>query len=172
MKYKTGQIYFIKSRDNLIGKLIDYYNRKKFGQSDATHCGIINDVNNEQVCIYEAGTNGFQPNWYAISWLDEMIKNGKVKLKQTKIKLNNVDETCDKYQDIGYGYLDILGIVCSFLFGWKVIGITGKNKMICSEAVCRVLYDCSNKKIDFEKEYGIKFDAISPEHLFLSKQLW
>jgi hypothetical protein len=171
MKYKIGQIYFIKSEEGLFSKATNYYNNKKFGQSDTTHCGIIADVyDDKKVLIFEATGDGFISSVYDTSWLNIMQENGRVHIGETKEKVKDVFENCMKYRNVKYGWLDIIGIGLSFLFGWKVLGITGKNKVMCSEAVCRVLYDCT-KNIDFEKEYKIKFDAITPEHIFLSKQI-
>lgn len=170
MKYKIGQIYFIKSEDDLFSKATNYYNMREFKRSDTTHVGIIADTNDKQVLIYESTGQGFISSWYDKAWLNIMIENGRVNIGETKETIKDVWINCEKYKGVGYGWLDIIGIALHMLVGWKVLGLTGKNKIICSEAVCRVLYDCS-KTIDFEKEYGIKFDAISPEHIFLSKYI-
>jgi len=47
----------------------------------------------------------------------------------------------------------------------------GAKNLICSEAVARILYDSSEKKIDFEKEFLIPYDLIEPMHLWRSKQI-
>ena len=46
----------------------------------------------------------------------------------------------------------------------------GIKYLHCSEAVSRVIYD-SSKETNFEKEYSVPFDCISPAHIFLSKQV-
>ena len=48
---------------------------------------------------------------------------------------------------------------------------TGTKQIICSEAVARILYDSSNKKINFEKEFDKRYDLISPIDLYYSKQI-
>jgi hypothetical protein len=84
--------------------------------------------------------------------------------------MNNVFENCEKYKNIGYGWLDIFGLVLSGLFGYKLLGITGKNKLICSEAVSRIIYD-STKSVNFAKEYNIVYDGVTPQHIFMSKDV-
>ena len=171
MKYRKGQLYFIKN-NSFFGKGISYYNLRTFGRSDCTHIGIITNVNSldNKVEIAEATSKGFIFNEYDSRKLNRQILEGKVHIGEVNEELKNVREICKKYEGIRYGYLDILGIGLSGLIGWKVLGITGKNAIICSEAVSRVIYDCT-KKIDFAKEYNIKFDAITPEHIYLSKQV-
>lgn len=169
MIFKPGQIYFWNSNKDLFGKAITYYNKKKFGASFTTHCGIITNVSEDAVTIWEATEKGFKPSIYEKWWLETRIAEGKVFIGETKERIKDFVIKED-YLNIGYGWLDILAIGASFLFGYKIIGITGKNRLICSEAVCRVLYDCS-KTIDFQKEYGIKFDAITPMHIFMSRQI-
>lgn len=170
MKYKQGQIYFWNSTSDLFGKAIRLYNMKNFKESKTSHCGIISEVTDKQVIIYEAGENGFLPSRYDKSWLEQKIKEGVIHIGETKEELTDVLKNCKKYEGIRYGYLDIIGIGLNYLFGWKLLGITGKNAIICSEAVSRVIYDCSNK-IDFAKEYKIKFDAVTPMHIYKSKQV-
>lgn len=179
VKFKVGQIYFWKDIDSLFGKAINYYNLKTFKQSETTHCGIVSRIFDDKIEIFEATNKGFISSFYYNDWLENKIKIGKVKFKETKIQLKNVFDTCKKYENIKYGWLDIIGIVLSSLFKWKVLGITGKNAIICSEAVARILYDCSDKKIVLgysknnynQSEYKIKFDAITPMHIYLSKCL-
>jgi hypothetical protein len=180
MKYKIGQLFFWYSKEGLFGKAIDYYNRREFGDSKSTHIGIISKVEGKKVFIHEATNKGFIKNEYDADWLDGRIDAGIVHIGESKVDLINIEETCNKYNGIRYGWLDILGIGLSALLGWKVLGITGKNAIICSEAVARILYDCSDGKLvlgysdksDYDKaEYKIKFDAVSPMHIFLSKQI-
>jgi hypothetical protein len=163
-----------RSTEDLFGKAIDYYNRKTFPNQKwlPTHVGIISYVDEKKgiVTIHEAGPKGFLASDYPIEWLNQKVADEHCKFCETNEKLVNVYENCEKYKGIKYGWLDILGIAMSFIFGYKVIGITGKNAIICSEAVCRILYDCS-KQVNFEQEYGIKFDAITPAHIYLSLQV-
>lgn len=165
MKLKVGQIYFWNSNEGLFGKAITYFNKKVFGRSDATHCGIIAQILDDDVLIYEAGNKGFLASWYSRDFLEN---NKNVHIGEVKETMLFVKQNCDKYQGIRYGWLDILGIGLSYLFGWRVLGITGKNALICSEAVSRVIYDCT-KQTNFSAEYGVKYDAVTPQHIFQSK---
>lgn len=166
-EFKPGQIFFFNGQTGMFARAIKAYNRKYFGYSGATHCGIIVEANSESVLIYEATNKGFVANWYDTLWLlgDERVHIGEFKEKVTNVKLN-----CEKYKDIKYGWLDIASIALSYVLGKQIIGITGKNAIICSEAVSRVAYDCS-KTIDFQKEWGTSFDTITPMHIFTSKQV-
>jgi hypothetical protein len=169
MEYKVGQIFFWNNSDSLFGKIITLYNNKVFGRSDCVHCGIISEVEKDRVLIHEAGDNGFNSSWYKITWLDERIKDGKVKIKETIEPLTNVFNNCEKYVGIGYGWLDIITIAIGFLTGFK-ISLTDKNKIICSEAVSYVIYD-SSKQVNIAAEYGLAPDQVTPMHIFLSQQL-
>ena len=170
IKYKVGQIFFWKGESGLFAKAINYFNMKKFKQSDCTHCGIIAQVSDDRLLIYEATNKGFTASYYDIPWLNGRIEAGVVHIGECKEKLKNVIDNCEKYEGIKYGWLDIISIGLSFILGKKLMSVTGQNAIICSEAVCRVLYDCS-KTIDFQAEYGIMFDYITPQHIFLSTQV-
>lgn len=169
MKYKVGQIYFWNSNEDLFGKAITYYNKKTFGKSDCTHVGIISQVtaDGKEVMIHEAGDKGFTSSWYPVTWLDEKITTGNVHIGQTKEPLKNVFEACEKYLNIGYGWLDIFAIFISMFTGFK-FGLTGTNKLICSEAVSRIIYDCT-KTVNIAEEFNIPYDEVTPMHIFNSK---
>lgn len=159
---KTGQIFFWNGgTESLLGKLITKFNMETFGRSNATHCGIIINEN----LIYEAGNKGFKPLEVNREWFDR--KN--IKIGETKENVKGILEACKRYENIGYAWFDLIAIMLKYYTGLN-LNITGKNSLICSEAVCRVLYDCS-KSIDFQKEYKIPFDLITPQHIFMSKQL-
>lgn len=164
MEYKVGDLFFWNG-DGFYSNAIRIYNKRKFKQSDVTHIGIISKVEKDKVLIHEAVNKGFISSWYNIKWLNE---SDKVRIGRVNQKMNNVFENCEKYKDIGYGWLDIFGLVLSGLFGYKLLGITGKNKLICSEAVSRIVYD-STKSVNFAKEYNIVYDGVTPQHIFLSK---
>lgn len=180
MKYKQGQLIFFYWEDSFFSKMVQYYNKKKFGERGPTHIGIISKVKQDTVEIYEAVSKGFIKSDYEKWWLDARIVDGKVKVGECHTLLTNVEENCKKYDGIKYGWLDICGIVMGYLFNWNLIGSTGPNALICSEAVTRILYDSSNKKIIIgysdkedkpKSEYPLKFDAITPMHLFKSKYI-
>lgn len=163
---KVGQIFFWNGgSEGFLGKAITYFNMKTFGRSDCTHCGIISYVGDYAIEIYEAGNKGFFPREVSKEWFEQP----QVKIGECKEKVSDVLQACEKYEKIKYGWFDLIAIMLKYYTGLN-LNITGKNSLICSEAVCRVLYDCS-KSIDFQKEYKIPFDLITPEHIFLSKQV-
>lgn len=179
MKYKIGQIIFF-NYDSFYSKLIQYYNKKKFGEEGPTHIGIISKIKGDFVEIFEAVNKGFIKSDYEKWWLDERIRDKTISIGECKVVLENVEEVCKKYEGIKYGWLDIFGLAMGYLINWRIIGITGKNAIICSEAVSRILYDASNKKviIGYSKkedksnsEYPLKFDAITPMHIYKSKYI-
>ena len=166
MKLQVGDLYFWNG-NNFYSNAIRIYNKRKFKQSDVTHIGIISKVEKDRVLIHEAVNKGFISSWYDKKWLNE---SENVRIGRINQKMNNVFENCEKYKNIGYGWLDIFGLVLSGLFGYKLLGITGKNKLICSEAVSRIIYD-STKSVNFAKEYNIVYDGVTPQHIFMSKDV-
>ena len=171
MKYKIGQIYFWRSTDDLFGKAINYFNNKSFPNNEwlPTHVGIITDIRGQDVLIHEAGQNGFSSSLYWSTNLDKAIEKGSCKIGECNEKLTDVFENAEKYVGIGYGWLDIISLAIQYFTGLDLFD-TGKNKIICSEAVNYVIYD-STKKVNFAAEYGISPDEITPSHIFLSKQV-
>lgn len=86
--------------------------------------------------------------------------------------MKDVKKNADKYLGKGYGFLDIFHILLYWIFGTKAKFLfTHAQYLICSEAVARILYDASGKKINFEKEFEIPYDLIEPAHLAQSKQI-
>jgi hypothetical protein len=169
MEFKIGDIYFYKNTDNLFGKAIDLYNKKVFKKSDATHVGIIADVSNTQVLIFESMPQGFVQSWYDKSWLEAVLLEDTVHMGRVNGKMTDVLKNCKVYENIGYGWLDIVTIGIFYITGLR-LSLTKKNKIICSEAVNYVIYD-STKSINFAAEYGISPDQVTPQHIFLSKQI-
>jgi hypothetical protein len=166
MIYKEGMIFFWNGTSDLFGKLITIYNKKTFGQSDATHCGIIAEVKDTTLLCYESTKSGFIQTTYDKSWFDT---SPNIKIKETIEPLTNVKSNCEQYEGIGYGWLDIITIAIGFLTGFK-LNLTGKNKIICSEAVNYVIYD-SSKEVNIAAEYGIAPDEVTPMHIFMSQQV-
>lgn len=170
MKFKTGDIVFFKG-DAIYSNLIKFHNYLKFKELGYTHAGIIAKVNYDKVLIYESLSSGFVKNYYEKWWLENKIISKELDIKSTNKKLTNVYKNAEKYLGRPYAWFDIFGIALSTLFNFRFLKITGANKLICSEAVSRILYDSSDKKINFEKEYNLPFDLISPMHLYKSKYL-
>jgi hypothetical protein len=168
MTYKIGDLLFFNS-NHIYSKIIRLYNKIKYGEPGLTHVGIIADKKEGYSLVYEALSEGFVCNWYEDWWLNLKIEEGIIFKERTKIKLSNLNDNCENYLGRGYGWMDILAI------GLSLIGIdfktTGASKLICSEAVARVLYDSSNKKINFEKEYNKAYDLITPMDIYRSEFL-
>jgi hypothetical protein len=180
--FKVGDIFFCYTPKSVVGFFIHLYNKITFKESQTTHVGIITKVEKDRVLVYESVKNGFLSSWYEINWINNRIKEGKIKIKRTKRLLTNVHKECEKYHGIPYGFFDIFKITLYTLFGYKGIYWTGARALICSEAVSRVLYDSSDGHIQLgynpcqpsekeKSEYKIPYDLISPMHIFKSKYL-
>ena len=169
MKFKTGQIVFFKS-NGLFGNLIGSYNLIKYGENLTTHVGIITEVKKNEVLIHEALSDGFVKNYYEKWWLENKIESEEVFIKSSKIKLVNVLKNSEKYLGKGYAWFDIFSIGLALILRFK-INFTGANKLICSEAVSRILYDSSDKKINLEKEYDKPYDLITPQDIVYSEYI-
>ena len=172
--YKEGDVLLFKKEDGF-SKLIQWYNILKYGHKGYSHAGIIGKVQGTDYLIYEALSQGFineidgHPNFYGEKGMQEMIDAGTLEIKRPNQILKDVQTYCDLYLGRGYAWIDI------FAIGLSLIGIsiklTGAKKLICSEAVARVLEDCSIGKIDMEKEFNKSFDLITPQDLNNSKFL-
>jgi hypothetical protein len=171
MKYKIGQLYFVRDTSELFGKGINYFNQKKFPNNKwlPTHVGIITDIRGTDLLIHEAGPNGFTSSLYSMEGVDKQIETEYAKIGECNEKLQDVFVNAEHYLGIGYGWLDILDIAIHYYTGLDLFN-TGKNKIICSEAVNYVIYD-STKKVNFAAEYLVSPDEVSPAHIFLSKQV-
>jgi len=170
MRFKVGQIVLFNNPKTLFGRLITKYNMDMYGSSYTTHVGIITAVYDNSIAIFESLIDGFNSHVYTKDDIEERIKLGEILIRETKKPLNMVLENCYKYEGIKYGILDIFMI--AFYWATRIkISLTRKNSLICSEAVVRVLYDSSNKKVDFVKEFEKPYDLITPMDLYISKQL-
>ena len=170
MKYKKDQIVFFNFK-SFYGKFIEFYNKLNYGEKGYTHVGIITKVDKKYILIHEAAAKGFIKSWYPIEWINEKVKSKNLLIKPVNKKLLNVFKTAEKYLGRPYAWFDIFGIIISFLFGFKFLKLTGANKLICSEAVARILYDSSNKQINLSSEYNKPYDLISPMDIHNSKWL-
>jgi|GEM_PF-2494802 len=169
VKFKRGQIIFL-NWDGLFAKVVRYYNQVKYKEEGFSHVGIITNMTLSKVQIHEAGSNGFVKGWYSKEFLENMIKRETCAIVDSKVRTTNLEWEADKYLGRPYAWHDIFGIALSFLFGWRFLEITGAKKVICSEAVARILYDVSNKKINFELEYDKPYDLITPMDIYYSEQ--
>jgi len=170
MEFKIGQVFQWRGK-GIFGRLINLQNIIMFGERGPTHCGVISSVDKDTVIIHEATKNGFVSNTYEKSFILERINAGVVSIQETKVELHDVKKHCKKYEGIKYGFFTILVIAVRTLFDREIVFTDGAKTLICSEGVSRVLYDCSDKQIDFEKEFEIPFDLICPMNIYKSIQM-
>jgi hypothetical protein len=179
MKLQTGTILNCAYNEGLFMKLVSLGNRIHYGKSAKwTHSAIVVselDADNK-VWVAEALGKGFTISEYESWWIYNQVKLGRIAIGYPKKKIDKklVYDLAKKYEGIGYGWTDIFDIVLHILFGKKSFIIdSNAKKLICSEAVCRILYDASDKKLDFEKEFGIDYDLIMPQDIYNSESiLW
>ena len=147
------------------------FNQEKREKNRWTHTAIVGEVQGDIVYVYEAISKGFTKNKYSVNELNTYIKNKNMKVGRTKIPLKDVKKYCEKYKGRPYGYHQI-AIIGYAVFGNTILKNFSTAKfLICSEAVARILYDASNKKINFEKEFNKRYDYIKPIDLSYSKHL-
>lgn len=170
MEFKTGQLIFF-DYGNWFGNIIKIYNLKEHGETGWTHSGIITNIRGDAFQVHESGPNGFIKSWYSKEDINDAIKNGTCAIIESGVRTTNLEWYADKYLGRPYAWHDVIGILLSSLLGWKFLRITGASKLICSEAVARILYDVSDRKINFEEEYDKPYDLITPMDIFLSEQL-
>lgn len=168
---KVGTIINFKAYDHIYGKIIRVYNRIVYKEDGYTHTGIVTDVKDDAIEIAEAINKGFTISWYDKKWVEDKIKEGTITTGEAIKPLKNVREIAKKYEGTRYGWRDILSIFTIILWRKRAIGFTGTKSIICSEAVARILYDASDKKIDFEPEFKKSYDLITPTDLSKSKQI-
>ena len=173
-KYKIGDILNF-HWDNFYGKVIKVYNYVEYGYNKEnrwTHSAIIGQITKGNAIVYEALANGFVKNTYSLEQLDRWVENGTMIVGRANYKLTKVKPNCDKYIGKPYGFLDIFNIGLYLIFKKFSFTISTKSRqLICSEAVARILYDSSNKNLNFEKEFDKRFDLIAPIDLRYSKQI-
>ena len=170
MKYKVGQIYFTNG-EGIFPSLIRFYNRANFGERGWSHAGIVTKVTKDKVNIHEALAQGFVESTYTKDDLENKIREGICAFRDVDHRLTNVKKHADNYLGRGYGFTDIFGIATSFLFGWRFLKVTGASRLICSEAVSRILYDASNKRVNLEEEWDKPYDLICPQEIWLSEHM-
>jgi hypothetical protein len=185
-KYQVGQLFFLRDVKSLFGRAIHIYNEEMFEEVEhdwlPTHYGQIVKVEADRILIAEAGPNGYlvEGNWYSRTGLDDLIKEDKVRLGESKVPLSNVFESCKKYEGRPYDWYSIFKIGLFLLTGYEGFIWNGDSHLFCSEAGVRTLYEQSNGKIILgynknqpeEKklsEYKIYYELISPAHIYLSK---
>lgn len=175
-KFKTGQMLNF-STNTIFGLLIKFHNKLKFRGKDLafnpTHIGIISNVTKDTVEVFEALNSGTTFTIYPKDKLNRLLDNNKLKIIESKKQLKNVKKVCSKYNNIRYGKLKTFIAITLNLFSkrlaTKIPDTT--SDLICSEVVARVCYDCSDKKVNFEKEYNITYHLVTPAHIHFSNQV-
>jgi len=172
MEYKVGQVLNSKG-SSLYGILIRWRNSWMYGkENNWAHSAIISDVKDDEIVIHEALSKGFVATCYERKEFEEKVKEGHFVIGKTKKPIKDVKKHVKKYEGRGYGFFDIFNIILYGLFGTEAKFLfTHAKYLICSEAVARILYDASNEKIDFQKEFEIPYDLIEPMHLWQSEQI-
>jgi hypothetical protein len=171
MEFKPGQILNF-TWGGVFGNLIQIYNQREYNEKGPTHTGIISEVKEGSVIVYEANRTGFNKLEYGKGELQGYIYTKNLVVGESIIHLKNVKENCEKYEKTPYGIFDIVYIGLYTFIGKSAFKLsTDAKKIICSEAVVRVLYDSSDGKIDFEKEYNKPFSFVAPIDLKFSKQI-
>lgn len=173
IKFKQGDVLLF-SWQSIPGVIIKLHNIVAKGKNGWrwTHAAIIGEVKKYSVVVYEATSKGFIKSEYGKAELTKYVKSKNCIKGTTKQPLTEVLENCEKYLGRPYGWIDILSIGLYLVFGKLSFNISTKSKnLICSEAVARILYDSSDKKLDFEKEFNKSFDLITPQNLYNSKQI-
>jgi hypothetical protein len=167
---KVGDILNFAYADTLFSKLIRFRNRFYYN-SPYTHSAIITNVEDGIIEVAEAINKGFTISDYSYNWLSDRIHNGTIIVGRTSKELSNIRENATKYSGIRYGWGAIFFISLSLLSRQSIKWSDGVKSLICSEAVSRILYDSSNKKINFELEFNKPYDEITPDDLANSKQI-
>jgi hypothetical protein len=172
MNFKVGQVLNSKG-SGFYGKLIRFRNSLAYGKEhNWAHSAIITSIEKNKVLVHEALSQGFIANYYEKSDIEDKINKGYFSIGTPISPLKDVLKFAKNYEGKGYGFLDIFHIIIFWLFGTKSKFLfTHAQNLICSEAVARILYDSSNKKINFESEFEIPYDLIEPMHLWQSQQI-
>ena len=156
--------------------MVKFHNYIKYGYSKTnrwTHTAIIGEIIGDKIYVYEALTEGFTRVEYSYVELMGYLNDNLMVVGKSRMPLHNVKENCDKYLGRPYGFLDILSIILYTIFGNLSFKIyTGSKQLICSEAVARILYDSSKEVINFEIEFGKRYDLITPIDLYHSRYIF
>ena len=138
--------------------------------SSWTHAGMIYSISNTEVITAEALATGFTLVTRDLEDFVKDIDEREIALLKSKHKLSDVKEVIEGTLGRPYGYLDLLLILVYTITGKRLFKGTA-NSLICSEVVARVLHVCSRNKIDLQKEFDKPWSYITPDDLFMSKNL-
>ena len=175
-QFKVGDILNFRNDGSFYSVAIRFFNRIVYGIDGFTHTAII--IKTDPVTVAQALPSGFQIKEIYMPWLNNSIKSGLIEVTESKIKLKNVEEVARTYEGKPYGFGDIFSIFTILLFRGRSMGFSGSKRLICSEAVARLLYDCSGQRIllgykkkkDKNKsEFKKRFDLITPTDVAYSR---
>jgi hypothetical protein len=155
---KVGDVVFFNWKEGFYSKCITFFNTLKYKCSLTTHAGIVSAIEGDYVLIHEAvyqDGEDFKANPYLSSWIVQNCIVGRSKAKIT----GSIKDTCKKYESINYDWLSI------FLMPFRLTFNSTKN-MFCSEAVARVLYDCTDKQFNVKN-----WEKLTPMDLLYCGQL-
>lgn len=165
---KVGDILLYKT-NGIFGKIINFGNLIHYGKFGYSHAAIVGEIFPTYCVVYEAKGKGFIKSNYDI---DAVKADNNIDVYSPIRSVSKVKEHAEKYLGKPYGWLDILHIVLYIVFGKKSFTLdTGAKSIICSEAVARILYDASHRKINIAEEMGKRYDLITPQDLANSKML-
>lgn len=166
---KVGDVVLFKhNKNNIYSRAIH-----RFTGGEYTHAGIVYKIhgdNKENVILAEALSNGFIKTYYKKEDLLTNKKKYTLKTPFMELSEHSVFLSIEKYLGSRYDWLGIYIIAIEILFGIKIPYDT-MDKLICSEAVSRVLYESSNKEINISEELYKQFDKITPLDLSITKHL-
>ena len=137
--------------------------------SSRTHAGVVYAIDARFVYVAESQKEGFVIVPYEIDYFEDLL-GGRILTRRSRVPIKEVQLIIDKYVGLKYGFLDLIFILLYVITG-KILFKDTTKRLICSEAVARVLYDCSKKSINFEKEFNKPFSYITPDDLNQSIQL-
>lgn len=148
--------------ESFYGKLIRFHTGSKW-----THVGIVGLERPDEYVCYEAVNKGLVSSVYTKAQISKWEKDGIVKVVELNLRVSNnkLLDVCQSYEGAPYDWVSIINITLYGILGRLALNLSGPKALICSEFVVRVLYDLSNKKINFEKIYGKKFDLITPAEI-------
>lgn len=136
-----------------------------------SHVGIAIQ-NKDSYTVYEAIAKGLVKTDYTKEFIESCIKDGRVCIKETKEKYDEVliHYICAQYIGKSYDFLAIFYITY-FWITKKAKEYENIRNMFCSEFAARASYDITNKILNFELEFIKKYEFLTPADLFNSKQL-
>lgn len=151
--------------DSIYSKLIRFHTGSKW-----THVGIVGAEDQNGVYCFEALNKGLVKSYYSNELLRTWEVQGIITIKTVTLRTTPAEllKVCESYEGAPYDWVSILNIALYSVLGKMALNFSGPRAVICSEFVARVLYELSNKRINFEEEYDKKFDLVTPADIFRS----